>query len=133
MDTVTVRFLTPEWGRALEETARASDALREACQGVELVLQQEISGSDDDAVRYAFCFDDGSVSVAWGGVDRPDVTFVQSRETAEALSRGALNAQQAFVLGKLRVRGDIDKLVSARDAFVELQDVFVDVRARTEY
>lgn len=152
MTPPTVRFLTREWAEALDGAALASGALREAARGVELTIQQEVVPDGDDAgtpgraggdtadgddtdtaVRYALRFADGEVRVLWGPVGAPDVTFVQDRSAAEAMSRGELNAQQAFVLGKLRVRGDVDRLVGAREAFALLEDTFADVRARTEY
>lgn len=136
-----VRFLTPEWAAALEAEANASGAFRSAAAGVSLTIQQEIlpdsapadEGSEgaSEAVRYALTFEDGALSVTWGGVGTPDVTFVQSRDTAERIQRGDLNAQQAFVLGKLRVRGSPERLLRARDAFVGLVDVFTGLRERT--
>lgn len=132
-DVSPLPFLTPEWAAALEEAANASDAFREAAQGVRLTIQQEVTGSNGEAVHYALAFDDGSLRVHWGPVEDADVTFVQSRDTAERISRGELNAQKAFVLGKLRVRGDLERLLSVRDAFARLDDAFGDVRARATY
>ncbi len=129
-----VTFLTREWAEALDEAARASQELRDATSGVTLTIQQEVDDDEGGQVRYALVLDDGAAEVVWGGVERPDVTFVQSRDAAEQLSRGELNAQGAFVLGKLRVRGDVEKLVSARDAFATFEgDVFARVRERTTY
>lgn len=131
--TDQVQFLTAEWAAALEAAANASPAFHDAARGVRLTIQQEVGGEDGAVVRYALAFDDGVLRVTWDGVPDPDVTFVQSRDTAERLSRGTLNAQQAFVLGKLRVRGNLDRLVVVRDAFVEMEDAFAEVRAQTAY
>lgn len=124
----SLEFLTPEWGAAIEEAANASDAFREAARGVELTIRQEVDG-----LRYALRFGDGRLRVEWGDVDGADVTFAQTRDTAERISRGELNAQQAFVLGKLRVRGDLERLLPARDAFARLEGAFAEVRGRTTY
>lgn len=135
-DVGTVEFLTSEWAGALEDAANSSDAFREACRGVDFTIRQEIraaEGDDEVVAAYVLRFDDGALDVTWDPDDAADVTFVQSRDAAEAISRGELNAQQAFVLGKLRVRGDLERLGSVRDAFAQLQDVFADVRARTRY
>lgn len=128
-----VEFLTPEWAAALEEEANASEALRRAARGVHLTIQQEVTDAETEGLHYALRFEDGVVRVLWGRAEAPDVTFVQTRATAEALSRGTLNAQQAFMLGKLRVRGNLPKLMAVRDAFAELEDVLAALRARTRY
>lgn len=131
----TLRFLTPEWAVALEAAGNASEALRAATLGVDLTLQQVITGGGEekDEVRYALRFRDGTFSVEWGDVADADVTFVQDRSTAVGLNRGDLNAQLAFMVGKLKVRGDPARLTSIRDAFLELEDVFAGLRERTEY
>lgn len=134
MPPTSVRFLTPEWVAALDEAAGGAPELRAASQGVELVVEQEVGGGGDEPVRYVFELSDGEVRFRWGGTPQADVTLVQNVETAEALSRGELNAQQAFVLGRLRVRGNVEKLLEARDALSRLEtDVFAGVRNRTVY
>lgn len=129
MPETTLDFLTPAWADALEEAVNASDAFREAAHGLHLTIQQEI----EDEEGYALTFGDGELRVRWGQVGDADVTFVQSRDTAGRISRGELNAQQAFVLGKLRVRGNLERLLSARDAFIQLEGAFAGLRARTRY
>lgn len=124
-----LRFLTPEWAEALAAAANASESFRDAARGVRVTIQQAI----DDTDGYTLTIDDGTLSVRWGTADDADVTFVQTRETAERISQGALNAQQAFVLGKLRVRGDLARLLPARQAFGELEGAFAGLRDRTRY
>ena len=126
-------FLTPEWAGALEAAANSSDAFVEAVRGVELTIEQEIAVDGVPPVRFALAFGDGRLRVHWGGVTDPDVVFAQSRDTAERINRGELNAQQAFVLGKLRVRGDLERLLAAREAFGRLEGAFAAIRARTTY
>ena len=129
MSSPTVQFLSPEWGAALEAAANASPGFREAADALSLTIQQEIEDGD----AYALTFADGALEVRWGVVDDADVVFAQNRDTAERICRGDLNAQQAFVLGKLRVRGDLARLLPARDAFVQLERAFEELRDRTAY
>ena len=126
-------FLTPEWAEALEAAANASDAFVDAVQGVELIIEQEVAVDGLAPVRYALAFAGGRLRVHWGGVADPDVVFAQSRDTAERINRGELNAQQAFVLGKLRVSGDLERLLAAREAFSRLEGAFAVIRAHTTY
>ncbi len=49
--------------------------------------------------------------MALGTLDNPDVTVAQSYETASAISKGELNTQTAFMTGKLKVSGNLAKLM----------------------
>ena len=122
------RFLTAEWIDALD--AAAGTAVVPA--GVSLVIQQIVSDGDGD-VRYYLVMADGRLAVRAGEAAAPDVTLVQSREVAEALSRGELNAQRALEAGRLKLRGDIGHLARHGKALGTVQDVFAAVRDATTY
>ena len=53
--------------------------------------------------------------------------------TAVAVATGELNAQEAFVNGRIRLFGDQQALLDAQPVFGALDAVFVDVRERTRY
>ena len=137
MSDTEVAYLTPAWGEALAESANASETFRAAAAGLDLAIGQEITDaetaepSEGQAIRYTLRFSEGALEVEWGTVERADVVFVLSRDTADRMHEGALNAQQAFVLGKLRVRGNPERLLGAREVFLQLDDVFGDLRSRT--
>ena len=59
--------------------------------------------------------------------------FEQDYATAVGLATGVLNAQTAFVSGRLRVTGDMDLLMASQPVFAALDAVFGDVRRRTEF
>jgi putative sterol carrier protein len=125
------RFLTPEWIAALD--AAAGEAAVPA--GVRLTIQQIVtddSGGGGD-VRYHLVLDDGRLRVHPGEAPAADVTLVQTREVAAALSRGELNAQQALEAGRLKLRGDIGHLAREGKALTAVVDVFAAVRAATTY
>jgi putative sterol carrier protein len=123
------RFLTPEWIEALGAAAR--DAAVPA--GISLVIQQVVTDGTGDDVRYHLVLDDGRLGVHPGEAEAADVTLVQSREVAAALSRGELNAQQALEAGRLKLRGDIGQLARHGKALTAVEDVFAAVRADTTY
>jgi putative sterol carrier protein len=126
-----VRFLTPEWIAALDEAGREASVPA----GVSLTIQQVVSDGDRDGgdVRYHLVLDDGRIRVSPGEAETADVTLVQSREVAAALSRGELNAQQALEAGLLKLRGDIGHLARHGKALVAVEDVFAAVRKATSY
>ena len=122
------RFLTSEWISALDEAAREAAVP----DGVTLTIQQIVTDPGGD-VRYHLVLADGRIRVHPGEAAVPDVTLVQTRDVAAALSRGELNAQQALEAGRLKLRGDIGHLARQGKALTVVQDVFVAVRAATSY
>ena len=124
-----VRFLSPEWIAALDVAARAATVP----EGVALTIQQVVTEADGDDVRYHLVLDAGRLRVVPGVADAPDVTLVQTRDVAAALSRGELNAQQALEAGRLKLRGDIGHLAREGKALSAMEDVFASVRADTTY
>ena len=46
---------------------------------------------------------------------------------------GEINAQSAFMTGRLRVRGDMEKLIAAQPAIEALDKALEGARARTTY
>ena len=123
------RFLSPEWIEALDAAAR--EAAGPA--GVRLTIQQIVTDSGGGEVRYHLVVDDGRVRVRPGDAAGADLTLVQSRAVAAALSRGELNAQQALEAGRLKLRGDIGRLAKEARALMAMEDVFAAVRAATAY
>jgi len=124
-----VRFLTPEWIAALDAAAREAAVPA----GVRLTIQQVVTDEGGDDVRYHLVLDDGHLRVHPGEAAGADLTLVQTREVAAALSRGELNAQQALEAGRLKLRGDIGHLAREGRALTAVTDVFAAVRAATVY
>jgi putative sterol carrier protein len=126
-----VRFLSPEWIAALDAAAREATVPA----GVRLTIQQVVTGDGegDGDVRYHLVLDEGRLRVHPGEAEAADVTLVQTREVATALSRGELNAQQALEAGRLKLRGDIGHVAREGRALSAMEDVFGAVRAVTTY
>jgi putative sterol carrier protein len=124
-----VRFLSPEWIAALDAAAREATVPA----GVRLTIQQIVTEDGGGDVRYHLVLDEGRLEVRPGEARAADVTLVQTREVAAALSRGELNAQQALEAGRLKLRGDIGDLAREGKALSAMEDVFAAVRADTSY
>ena len=123
-----VQFLSGEWIAALDEAAQQATVPG----GVRLTIQQVVTG-DGQEVSYHLVLEEGRLRVHPGDAERADVTLVQSRDVAAALSRGELNAQQALEGGRLKLRGDIGHLARQGKALTAMDDAFAAVRADTTY
>lgn len=132
-----VRYLSQEWFDEVNEAARRSTALKAATAGVRLTLQQVVTGTPDGDVRYWLRIDDGSVEARLGaaaaGEASPDATVTQSYETAAAVIRGELSTEEAFLGGRIRLRGDIGVLLRHQSMLNKLGQAFDEVHGRTEY
>jgi putative sterol carrier protein len=101
--------------------AAFADAVAGAPVGpADLVVQQELT---DTGAAWHVVLDPGGARVVTGRHPEPDVTFSQDATTARAVNRGQLSAQQAFVDGRLRVRGDVGQLSAAAAALAALPAV----------
>jgi putative sterol carrier protein len=126
-------FLSPEWIDLLDEAASSNESLRTSTADAAFVLQQTVTDTPTGDVSWYVEVDHGRVQVRPGVAPRADVTFTQKDETARAIGNSEMSAQAAFMLGRLRIGGDVAILMDQRTAFDGLDDVFADVRSVTTY
>jgi putative sterol carrier protein len=110
------KFLSQQWADDALAALNSSDDVRGATKGVQLCLQQVVTGAPDGEVSYWTKFEDGKVEGAIGSAPDADVTITQDYDTAVALNKGELNAQAAFMQGKLKVTGNMGKLLQNQGA-----------------
>lgn len=122
------KFLTQEWSDAVLAALNASGDVKSATKGVELCIQQVVTGAPDGDVSYWTKFDDGTVTGSIGDAADADVTITQDYDTAVAMSKGELNAQAAFMQGKLKVTGNMGKLLQHQGAMQSLGPVLQSVQ-----
>jgi putative sterol carrier protein len=125
------RFLSDDWLDELTRALAGSAALAEAAVGVELTVQQVVTG--DDGAAWWIRLSGGQVSTGAGHAGAADVTLTTDRVTAVALARGELAAQDAFAAGRLRVGGDITAIIRHGAALASIDDAVADVRDRTDW
>jgi putative sterol carrier protein len=111
-----VKFGSQGWADAVVRALGAEDAQR-TLEGVALTLQQIVTGGPAGEMRYWLAFSGSDVEGGLGDAPSPaDVTIAQDYETASALARGELNAQGAFMQGKLKFTGNMGKLLQNQAA-----------------
>ena len=128
-----LRYLSLDWLDALGAEVAASDRVREAAAGRSIAVTQVVTGGPEGDVMYHLNVEDGDASFGPGPAPGEQVRMVQDWETAVDVATGAVNAQEAFVRGRIRVMGDAQRLIEAGPLFAALDSVFATVRERTEY
>ena len=66
---------------------------------------------------WAFAIEDGKCQLVVGGVPNPSVEIALSAESWLAVREGKLNSQQAFMEGKLKIRGDMNLAMKMQQLF----------------
>lgn len=133
MSNGTVRYLSLEWIDALTREVAASAAIAAVANEHTVGITQTVTGGPEGDVTYHLQIADGAATFGPGTAWPEDVRFEQEWDTAVAVATGTLNAQQAFITGRIRLTGDQQKLVATTPVFVALDSVFTTVREFTVY
>lgn len=110
------KFLTEEWAQDVTTALNNHEGFKNAIGGADFAIQFETEDAPDGDVNYYLKTSEGTTNLAIGTLDDPDVTVKQSYDTAVAISKGDLNTQTAFMTGKLKVSGNLAKLMMHQSA-----------------
>ena len=110
------KFLSEEWVQDVTSALGEHEGFKNAMGGADLGVQFETDGAPEGEVDYYLHSSGGTSAMALGNLDNPDVTVKQSYDTAAAISKGELNVQTAFMTGKLKVSGNLAKLMMHQSA-----------------
>ena len=78
---------------------------KDKIQGMNAIYQWDISG--DNGGKWHAKISDGNVEVSEGDAEDPNLTITVSDESWMDIVNGSLNAQTAFMNGKLKIQGDV--------------------------
>jgi hypothetical protein len=124
-------FLSPTWIAELDAAA-GSTALPPDVG--DLTVELVVRGVPDAGeVRYHVRFAHGGLRVVPGAVESPDVRILSDYETAVAMHRVELSAQEAIARGRAKLQGPIQGVRGREAALRGLGDAFASVRAATTY
>ena len=128
-----MRYLSLDWIDALCAAVAASDAMRAVALEYSISVTQVVNKTPEGDVTYHLVVGDGAARFGAGPAAAEDVRLVQDWDTAVGVATGSLNAQDAFIKGRIRIYGDQHKLMTSHPVFQALDAVFNEVRERTEY
>jgi putative sterol carrier protein len=116
-----MKFLSEEWATALTASLNASDAFKEAAGTQSATIQQVITDSED-RTRYWTRIADGTIEMGIGDIEGPDATITQSYETAVALAKRELSPVTGFMMGKIKVAGNMGQLMGLQAVLGQIAD-----------
>jgi predicted lipid carrier protein YhbT len=103
------KWLSPEW---FDET-RAMAAGQPDRPGATARMQYEVTGGPDGDIKYYWVLEDGHLrESALGVLADAEVTLTTVWSDAEAIQKGELDANAAFMQGKVKVAGNMGKVLA---------------------
>ena len=118
---MAVTFLSEDWASAVSDAINSHEGFKGAIGSNDLSLQFNVSDAPDGDVSYYLKAEGGDATFALGAADSPDVTVNWSYDTASSIHKGDMNVQTAFMTGKLKVSGNLAKLMMHQSAIQQWQ------------
>lgn len=109
---MAAEFLTEDWMAAIADGVNGDEGFKSAVASVDLAMQFHVTDTPSgDQVEYHVRIADGAAAVTPGVDESAHVSVTNTYETAKAISQGELDTQMAFMAGKVKVTGDMAKLM----------------------
>ncbi len=118
---MTVKFLSEEWVSELTAHLNASDGFKEAAGTQSATIQQLITGADADT-HYWTKIADGSIEMGIGDLEGAEATITQSYDTAVALAKRELSPVTGFMMGKIKVAGNMGLLLGLQGVLGQIAE-----------
>ena len=126
------KWLTQEW---LDETRKMAETQPER-PGASARMQYVVTGGPDGDIEYYWVLENGKlIESKLGRLDDSEVTLTTAFPDAVKIQKGELDANAAFMQGKVKVTGNMAKVMSLlpitnSPQYKQLQ---VDIAAITEF
>ena len=128
-----VDYLSNEWINAVAEGIKLNNEIAVVARDNTISVTQTITGTPHGDVTYHLESRDGKITFASGPATVSDIAFTQDWATAVGVATGKINAQEAFISGKIRFKGDHERVIATQLLFLALDQVFSAVNANTNF
>lgn len=118
---MAVKYLSDEWAQAVTEAVNQNDAFKQQASGKTAKVQNVVTAPDGEK-KYYFKVENGQAEVSAGEISDAEATLTTDYETSTALSKGELNGTAAYMSGKLKINGDLMKLMQLQGMFNTLPE-----------
>ena len=126
------KYLTQEW---LDESRELAKDQPERA-GSSAKMQYVVTGAPEGDIKYYWVLENGKLLESQlGEIADPDFTMTSSYEDSVAIAKGTLDANAAFMQGKMKVAGNTGKLMALMPLTMspEYKELQEKIRAITEY
>ena len=109
---MAVKFQSDQYFEAVNTALQNDEAVKKAARGQNVLVQVVTHNVPGEGEKRTFLkITDGFPEAGIGEVEKPDATITQNYDTACALDQGSLNAQTAFMQGKIKIKGNLMKMM----------------------
>jgi putative sterol carrier protein len=122
-----VQFLSDEWAKTVQDALNANESFKGSIGSLGARVQQVVTTPGGEK-RYWFILEGGEAKLGTGDIEgAADATITQDYDTAVALSKNELTGPAAFMSGKLKVTGDLMKLMTLQGALTQMPAALKDI------
>jgi putative sterol carrier protein len=107
---VGVKFLSAEWASAVTDALNSNEQFKQAA-GSHTAKVQFVATTPEGEVKYYFQLQDGKAEVSLGEIDGQEAVISQDYDTAAVIMKGELSATAAYMSGRIRINGDLMRLM----------------------
>jgi putative sterol carrier protein len=109
---MSVKYLSEEWAKEVTSLLQSNENVTNTIKGQSFAIQQVISDVPDQGeVKFYAKASDGVPEVGIGETPNPDATLSAPYPVSVSMDKGELNPQAAFMQGKLKIQGNLMKLM----------------------
>ena len=126
------KWLSQEW---LDETRKMAEGQPER-PGASARMQYVVTGAPEGDIEYYWVLENGKiVESQLGHLDDAEVTLTTAHDDAMKIQKGELDANAAFMQGKVKVTGNMAKVMSLLPITnsPEYKQLQTEIAAITEY
>ena len=119
---------------ALDEKLRESDVRLPEASQASLCVQNITEFSDGETpLCYFIQVDAEGATATFGKAPDPSVVFTQPYDIAVSIAQRNRDAHAAFLLGEIKVEGDVTSLLSLSDVTAKIQELAASLQPATEF
>ena len=111
------QFLSDEFMTEATEKLNTHPGFANSIANVQLTVQFNVTETPEGELPYYLAVADGNATMARGTLDDAEVSITNDYETQMGISKGEINTQMAFMTGKLKVQGNMAKLMMNQAMF----------------